>query len=110
MQAGRLRNRVIFQKATPTSDDGGGFAVTWGEDVQRWAEFLVERGSERIEAGRISAEMSGILRLREDEVTASITPQYRAVIDGEMWNIRSVSNEDRRHRMLTMVVERGPAT
>lgn len=111
MPAGKLRNRVTFQAETQISDGGGGYQVGWGDVVANWsAEFLPERGRERIEAGRLAAPMGGTLKVRWSSETAAITEQHRVLIDGVPWNIRSVANEDRRHRFVTMTVEKGVAT
>lgn len=110
--AGKLaRNRVTFQAETQVPDEGGGYQVGWVDIVSNWsAEFLPERGRERVEAGRLAAPMSGTLKVRWSSETTAITERHRVLIQGEPWNIRSVANEDQRHRFITMTVEKGVAT
>jgi head-tail adaptor len=54
--------------------------------------------------------MTGTLRVRWATASAAITTQHRVLIDDEPYNIRSAENEDRRHRYITMVVEKNVAT
>ena len=110
MQAGRLRKRVRFQRASPSPDIGGGFAVTWGDDLEVWADFRPQRGSEVLEAGRIAEQVSGVLQLRYSETAASILPGDRVLIDDEAYNIRSAIDPDGRRIRLEVVVEKGVAT
>jgi SPP1 family predicted phage head-tail adaptor len=110
VQAGRLRKRVRFQRASPSPDIGGGFAVTWGEDLELWGEFFPQRGSEVIEAGRIAEQVTGVLRVRFSDMAANILPGDRVLIDDEAYNIRSSADPDGRRIRLEMVVEKGVAT
>ena len=110
MPAGRLRTRVIFQRETQTPDGGGGHSVTWGSDMQIWADFRPERGFERLAAGHVSAPLSATLKVRYSDATAAISAAWRVLIAGTLWNVRSVADEDQRKRYLTMTVESGVAT
>lgn len=110
MPAGRLRNRVTFQRATQTPDGGGGYSIAWGTDLQLWADFRPERGAERIEAGRVTAPLSGTLRIRWSPTATLIHAGDRVTIEGETWNIRSIADETMRRQYLTMTVESGVAT
>jgi len=110
MQAGRLRKRVRFQSASPSPDIGGGFAVTWGEDVELWGDFRPQRGGEVLEAGRSAEQVPGVLQVRWSETAANILPGDRVLIDDEAYNIRSSIDPDGRRIRLEMVVEKGVAT
>jgi SPP1 family predicted phage head-tail adaptor len=109
MPAGRLRNRVIFQRETQTPDEGGGHSVAWGSDLELWAEFYPERSSERIDAGRVASPLAGTLRVRWSPVTKLIHEGDRVEIDGKLFNIRSIADETMRRQFLTMTVESGVA-
>jgi SPP1 family predicted phage head-tail adaptor len=110
MPAGRLRNRVIFQRETQTPDEGGGHSVAWGNDLELWAEFYPERTRERIEAGRVTAPLAGTLRIRWSPVTKEIHAGDRVLIEDQPWNIRSIADENMRRQFLVMTVESGVAT
>jgi SPP1 family predicted phage head-tail adaptor len=110
MPAGRLRTRVTFQAETRTPDDGGGHSVTWGNDLQVWADFRPERGFERLAAGHVSSPLAGTLRVRYSDAVAAVTAAWRVLIAGSLWNIRSVADEDQRRRFLMMTIESGGST
>ena len=110
MQAGRLRKRVRFQRANPSPDIGGGFAVTWGDDLELWADFRPQRGSEVLDAGRVAATVPGVLQVRWSDIVSGILPGDRVLIDGEPFNIQSVIDPDGRHIRLEMVIEKGVST
>lgn len=109
MAAGPLRDRVTFQAESHVSDGGGGNALTWttvtGTPV--WGGFRPERGGERLDGGRLAQAMGGTLKVRSSAVTRAITTEHRAVIDGTAYQIRSVSNPDRRNRWIEMVLTLG---
>ena len=113
MSAGRLRDRVSFERSTNEPDPYGGFEQGWDAiaaigDVR--GHLKVERGPEKIEAGRGEAPLQGTLRVRSSEATRTLTAADRAVINGETWGIISApANPDRRDRFVEMVVERGGA-
>ena len=110
MRAGRLRDRVIFQRETETADNAGGYASSWADYLTVWASFMPERGQERIETDRVNASFSGKLHIRSSSESRAVTESDRVSINGELYNIRSISNPDQRNRMLEMVVERGVGT
>lgn len=110
MRAGQMRDRVTFQEAQEVSDGGGGYDVTWSPVATVWGSFIPERGSERVQAGRIENPVSGVLRIRYSSDVSGIDETYRALIDGVVYNIRSVTQPDRRQRAIEMIIERGVAT
>lgn len=106
--AGQLNKRVTFQSATVVEDAGGGGAETWGGDITVAGGFRPERGRERIEAGRVEAALAGVLKVRSSAATRAIDAEtHRVLIDGEPYNITSVSNPDQRNAYLEMTVEAG---
>lgn len=108
-RAGQLNKRITFQSEIRTADGGGGFARSWGGDLTVWGQFVPERGSERLEAGRLEASLAGIVRVRHSSETAAIGESHRVLIDGEPFQIRSIANPDQRRRVLEFTVEKGVA-
>lgn len=109
MSAGARNKLVTFQQRVDVSDEGGGYSTTWQTGAQAWASFRPERGYERMRSGRIEATLSGV-------VTVDATPEMRAIdethsvlIDGEAYQIQSISNPDQCNRFLEMTVEKGVA-
>lgn len=109
-RAGTLNKRVTFQRRVVTDDGGGGHSREWSNLVEVWGGFSPERGSERLEAGRLQGSLFGVLRVRSSATTRTVTVDDRVMIDGVAHQIRSVANTDQRNRMLDILVERGVAT
>ncbi|RMF11097.1 MAG: head-tail adaptor protein [Alphaproteobacteria bacterium] len=110
MRSGSLRDRVVFEAESLTPDGGGGNMRAWVAAVTTRGQFIPERGRERLETGRLEAALGGVLRVRSSAATRAITPEHRVTINGDVFQIRSVSNPDRRNKMIEMSVERGVAT
>lgn len=110
MPAGQLRDRITFQREAISDEGGGGGPTVWSNVCTVWGGLRLEKGRERIEAGRLDSVVAGVLTVRDSGVMRAITVRDRAVIRGVVWNIRSNENEDRHLRMRAMVVERGVAT
>lgn len=105
-----LRETVTFQRQA-TSDDGYGNATgAWATLFTRRGRLISLRGNEKVEAGRLEASYSHVLKVRADSGTETLTTADQAVIDGVAYQIRSIDNADRRDRYLTMDVERGVAS
>ena len=110
MATGQMRDRVTFQSELNTPDGQLGNALTWTNVTTRWCRFRQDRGGERLEQGRLESPQGGVITVRSDTTIRSITTQHRAVIDSEPYQIRSISNPDRRDKFVEMVVERGVGT
>lgn len=109
MSAGQRNKRVTFQRKDKVPDGGGGFAPGWAKLITVSARFKPERGRERVETGRVSAELTGVLTVRSSKNTRQITTADRVLIRGVPYQIRSIDNPDQRDRDLEMTVERGAA-
>lgn len=107
MAAGRLNQRITFRSEVQASDGAGGYGLTWTDLTTVWGSFKPQRGSEKVEAGRLAENLAGVMRIRSSATTRQIAAGYIAVMDGDTYNIRSVSNPDQRNRFLEMTVERG---
>lgn len=110
MRAGRLRDRVTFQEPVRVSNGAGGNTKTWSDVVTVWGAYSPERGREQLAGGAIQATGRGVLQIRYSSTVAVITEEHRALINGETYNILSVTNPDRRNRALELVLERGTAS
>lgn len=109
-RAGSYRDRVTFQEPVKTAIGGGGSDLVWTDRLTVWARYMPERGRERVEAGRLTSAVGGVLQVRMSSDMAEVTAGWRVLIGGEPQNIRSVTNPDRRGRDLEMVLESGVAT
>lgn len=105
-----LRESVTFQRQSTTDDGYGNVAGAWADLFTKRGRLISLRGNEKVEAGRLEASYSHVLKVRSDSETQTLTAGDRAVIDGVAYQIRSIDNADRRDRYLTMDVERGVAS
>jgi SPP1 family predicted phage head-tail adaptor len=110
MPAGRLNRRVRFEEEVRTPDGAGGYSLAWALILEAWGGLQLERGRERVDAGRLADAIAAILTIRSSVEARGLTAANRVTIDGEPWNIRSVANEDQHNKYLSMVVEKGGAT
>ncbi len=108
-RAGQYRDRVTFQAKSVVSDGGGGEQTTWSDLATVRGHLIVGRGREAVASGRIESQVGSVLRVRHTAVTAAITPANRVLIKSVTYNIRSVSQPDRRNKVVEMVLERGVA-
>ena len=107
MPAGPMRKRVTFERELRTTDEGGGSALDWAEATTVWAQFVPERGAERVAAGRLAAPQAGTLRVRSSSLVRNITMAHRVTIDGVAHQIRGMGNPDQKNRFIEFTVERG---
>lgn len=111
--AGQLRDRVRFERSGDIPDGGGGTVEGW-ESIEGLANvrgaFMPERSRERLEAGRLESAVAGTLKVRSSNASREVTAADRAIINGQPYAIRSVTNPDRHNKYLEMSVERGVAT
>jgi SPP1 family predicted phage head-tail adaptor len=109
MTAGRLTERVLFERASETPDGAGGFTVTWATLAERWAEARPVRGRERNEAGQTITTNTFLFVVRRDCVTATIGGGDRGQWSGRTWNILSarpgLPNGDKPRAFVTIEAE-----
>ena len=105
---GGMNDRLTFERADSATDDLGNVTDgTWTPFLTRWGSFKPERAAERIEAGRMQSSVVGVVKIRSDSGSRTITEADRVLIDGIVYSIISIENPDRRNRFLKMEVERG---
>lgn len=114
MAAGRLRDRVKFQREREPDDvieDGaGGYDLQWKHIGTVWGELVFANSREASEAGRLESATMGTLIVRSSDFTRGITAADRCLINDEPYNIRSNQNYDRRGVWRQMLVEVGVGT
>ena len=107
MYGGLLRVPVVLQRKTRTADGSGGFAVTWNTYATIRAHIMTRPGREVVIADRLTATQTirAVIRYRKD-----VNETDRAVFEGKVHQIRSVSNIEARNKWLELDLERGVAT
>lgn len=107
MSGGQLRDRITFERFTQISDGAGGFIEDWTTLFSCRGAFMPERSRERLEAGRLESAVAGTLKVRSSAALRDVTAGDRAMVNGEPYAIKAVTNPDRRGKYLDMTVERG---
>lgn len=129
MQAGKLRDRVTFQRrgagavpgessgdtdefgnSIPGSDEFGNVDAPFEDLFTVWADMLEHTGKERLAAGRIEATRTATIRVRRTVRTKTITASDRLLARGAAWNILSAIAIGRDNAMIEFLCETGGAT
>ncbi|MBL4757485.1 MAG: phage head closure protein [Rhizobiales bacterium] len=109
MRAGNLRKNAQFQTNITLSDGMGGVTDGWATQFTQRARLSPVRGKEKVEGGDLTAQATFKLTVRMSVQARTVTEEWRVVIDGANYNIRSIINPDERGKALEMVVEGGVA-
>jgi SPP1 family predicted phage head-tail adaptor len=96
--AGTLRQRITIQSATTAADASGQLTETWSTYATRWAEVLPTAGGEQQRGMQRRAEVTHVLKLHHDSLTAAVTPRMRALWLGRTLNFLRAYDPDGRGR------------
>lgn len=108
MGAGRLRERVVFQRLnTEATDDYGQPFSAWEALFTRWGDLIETPGRERLKAGALASEVTATLRIRKSTQADTITSADRVVMRGENWDIESIIQVTAKGKLLEMIIRRG---
>ena len=111
MNPALLRERVAFHRLDAAADGYGnassGFAAA--PFLRTRGRLQMERGRERLEAGRTESAVAGVLTIRSSIAARTVTAADKAVIDGDDYQITAITNPDRKNAMLEISVVRGVA-
>ena len=105
MRAGNLDRRVTIQRAGPATDDG--YTIVPGELEEyaiRWASWKPANGREVFENQGREAKSAGSFWFRYDSKTRNITETDKVAFDGQLWDIVSKTQIDRREGVEVIVV------
>jgi len=114
MLAGKLDRRVTIEKGG-AADDGYNETEAWAPYVTVWAQFIPSAGKEAREQLGREAIMPASFRIRYSFDAALVEPgnyrlRYPAEPGGQLWDIKSVAEIDRRERLeIIAVARRGAA-
>lgn len=103
MRGRRLRLRLRIYQPTDAESPTGNVERGWTLFAERWAEKVPARGRELLEAGRTQDELPMTIRVRYDEETALIRPDFRVGEAGPDYAIISIADPDMKRRSLDMV-------
>lgn len=102
MQAGRLNTRVTLQRRTAGQDAAGQPIDSWTDIGPVWADFRVLSGLEAIKADALTSVTKASCRVRYRE---DLTPDMRAMVAGEAWQIVSIQPDVNKRRFVDVVLQ-----
>lgn len=109
MSAGKLRDRVAFERPNDTPDDYGNVSTGWTNVTTIWGDVREASGKEKVENGAVQSLRMATVRVRKTTTTSGLTEADRAVFRGQTWNIRSIAQIGRKGSMLDLLCEAGVA-
>jgi len=105
MAAGKLTERVTFQRQSGGADIYGNTSDDWQDILTVWADVLERLGREVLAAGRLEAPKTATIRVRRSSASLDLTEADRVVARGQVWNIRSIVAVGRSNEMLEVLCE-----
>tara|TARA_Y100001951_G_scaffold105340_2_gene122095 strand:+ start:2516 stop:2839 length:324 start_codon:yes stop_codon:yes gene_type:complete len=105
MQAGRLTKRATFQKPMKGRDADGQIILSYPDQFTVWCNVKRLRGGEAVLQARLASRTPAILTVRGSTDTAQITSEWRAVIDGKVYDVKEDPAETDNRLYLEMLVE-----
>lgn len=111
MSAGKLRERVVFQRLDSGAvDDYGNTYTGWADHVTRWADLRERTGKESIQGGALSDAGMATMRCRSDSTTKAVTSADRVVARGFTWAIKDALQVGAKGVLVEFLLERGVAS
>lgn len=92
MRNGNLIERVAFDEPAQVSDGQGGTIQGWTERFQCRAAYQRLRGTETVQAARLSGRQPTVITVRAAAATRDVETDWRIrdVRTGEIFNIRAI--------------------
>lgn len=107
LSAANLREPLVFQRQTLTSDGKGGQAITWQTLFSTYGEVKPLSGRETMFAMKLEGKVTHRIYIR---YRSDLTEVDRVVVRNEPYQIRAVLNIEMRNRWLELLCEQGVAT
>lgn len=97
-----LRHRLALERPDRLASDDGGVEQNWTEEAELWADLRPIAGSERIEADRVTGQITHEISLR---YRSGVLPEMRFREDGRVFHILAVIDVEERRRWLKCLCE-----
>ena len=118
MRAADFDTVVTFQKKIRVPNGGGGHVADWPEEgdagnAKRWAAVWSNRQStsdEEVDGSRVANAADYRLIVRSDSFVQAVTHDWRVLIGGQPYAIKSVALPDRVRGTITMIIQEGQPT
>lgn len=118
MRAEKFDTRVTFEEKVRAPNGGGGHTVEWREMLgeglgKRWAAVwpvAQHKSDEEITASHVGNVPDYKMIVRADRGTRTVKTDWRVMIDGQPYAIKSVVRSDRVRNTITMIIQEGQPT
>jgi SPP1 family predicted phage head-tail adaptor len=107
VRAGKLRFRVDIEQPTPTTDAAGGEVPAFEPYATVWADIMPLKGRERLASDQVVAEVDTRIVVRWSEQIDAVTPKWRIVHDGAVYDIKFVGHIGLRQREVEFMCQSG---
>ena len=91
MQIGKLDRKITLKQQNGSLDEYGHKSNVWTDIATIWAEYIPDKGGERVGSGEIKASTSDKFRIRYSSVVANINPTWRLIFQGREYEISQVN-------------------
>jgi head-tail adaptor len=112
--AGKLRDRLHFQRRDNVQDDYGNTrAGDWVTVFTAAAEFIPLRGGETVMAARLAGQQPYVIRIRSFAQSRAVDPSWRIVDarnEERVFNITAIVDPDNKRAWLDVTATQGVAT
>ena len=102
MRPGRLRHRVVIQRATDAIDQYGDQTKTWASLATVWAAVEPLNGREFFAAAQTQSQVSTRITIRP-LIDQTITPKDRVKFGSRYFDIQTVINVEERNIELQLL-------
>lgn len=100
IRAGKLRNKIVIQQNTPSTDSFGERDASWSTFATVWADIKPLTSREYWDAVQVNAESTLKFVIR---YLSGVTPKMRISWDSRIFNIESIINVDERNKMIVLL-------
>lgn len=88
--AGKLDKRVLLQRPESSKGSLGGIDCKWTDVGWLWANLSYLSGREFLKNGLNAESCNVSVQVRKSKLTAGISPEWRLVYQGKVFNIQAV--------------------
>lgn len=99
------RDRVMFQSPVEDRDRDGKIIQAWRDEFTVHANVKPLRGGEADMQSRVTAKAPAILTVRRSGQTSRIQADWRAIVDGRIYNIKEYPRVTDSRAFLEMLAE-----
>lgn len=99
MEAGKLRNRITFQRNTPTANSIGEYVDTYSDYVTVWGEIQPNNGQRFFQSLQANSKVKGVIRIR---YRSDILSDMRIKFGSRYFYIDSIVNRNEANEELNI--------